>query len=138
MRYTEAQYAMMERLSDGVDWDLLSGSEKEILIFLDGEGIAEPRAYVQEGLWVLTQKGEAVLESHRADLQTKEEQAQKEAEQEAKDERQQRFENKISILNLLVPLITFVIGLFVEHFAHIVPAVGAFFGWVWDAVGALF
>lgn len=134
MRYTEAQYAMMERLLDGVDRDALSAREKDIITFLDGEGIAEPRAYVQEGLWVITQKGEAILELHRVELQSRDEQAKKEAEQEAKNERQQRFENKISVLNLLVPLITFVIGLFVEHFAHIIPAVGAFFQWV----GSLF
>lgn len=76
VRYTEAQYAMMERLSRRVDRDV---------------------------------------------LQTREEQGQKAAYREAKAERQQSFGDKIA-----------------EHFAHIVPAVGAFFGWVWDAVGALF
>lgn len=38
----------------------------------------------------------------------------------AKQERQQRFENKISVLNLFVPLITFVLGLIVENRFEIV------------------
>lgn len=33
--------------------------------------------------------------------------------------RQQRFDNKIAIASVLIPLITFILGLFVEHWAGI-------------------
>ena len=36
-------------------------------------------------------------------------------EQQAKNERQQRFQNKISVASVLVPFITFLLGLAVEH-----------------------
>lgn len=49
--------------------------------------------------------------------------------QEKSDEkRQQRFENKISILQLLVPLVTFILGLIVEHFSGIIGIVFQLFG----------
>lgn len=38
----------------------------------------------------------------------------------AKDEKQQRFQNKISVASVLIPLITFILGLMVEHFYGII------------------
>lgn len=46
--------------------------------------------------------------------------AQKIARDEAKQERQQRFENKIAIANLLIPLITYILGILTEHYAGII------------------
>lgn len=43
-----------------------------------------------------------------------------------KKERQQRFENKISVLNLLVPLVTFLLGLLVEHFSGVIDRLFSF------------
>lgn len=42
------------------------------------------------------------------------------AKKEAEYKGQQRFQNKISVAQVLVPLITFVFGLFVEHFSGVV------------------
>lgn len=46
------------------------------------------------------------------------EQIKEEREKEAKKESQQRFDNKISVVSLLIPLVTFIIGLIVEHYSH--------------------
>lgn len=43
----------------------------------------------------------------------------KSREEQAKNERQQRFQNKVAVATVLVPAITFVLGLVVEHFAGI-------------------
>lgn len=43
-----------------------------------------------------------------------------ERDRQAKQEKQQRFENKLSVLNALVPLVTFFLGLIVEHYAGLV------------------
>lgn len=40
--------------------------------------------------------------------------------QNAERKKQQSFENKISIANVLVPFVTFILGVFVEHWAGIV------------------
>lgn len=62
-----------------------------------------------EVTWSLTPKGEDALAEFEKCCQN-----------EAKAERQQRFENKISVASVLVPLITFVLGLIIEHYAGIV------------------
>ena len=46
----------------------------------------------------------------------------------AKAERQQRFENKISIASVLVPAVTFILGLLVEHFSGIISIALSVFG----------
>ena len=46
--------------------------------------------------------------------------AKEERQQQTKNERQQRFDNKISVASVLIPLITFVLGLTVEHFSGLV------------------
>ena len=75
MKYTNEQYRLMERLQSGVIWDDLDEQEQDILRYLDCEKISEPRAYIQDGLWVLSQEGQTVLETHRHDTKSAEEQA---------------------------------------------------------------
>ena len=48
------------------------------------------------------------------------EQLQEEREQASKTERQQSFDNKIAVASLLVPSITFVLGLLVDHYTDLV------------------
>ena len=50
-----------------------------------------------------------------------------ERKQEAKQERQQSFDNKISVASVLVPAITFVLGVIVEHYTQIASILIAFF-----------
>ena len=47
--------------------------------------------------------------------------------QASKQEKQQRFDNKMSIANILVPLVTFILGILVDHFANIVSWFLSFF-----------
>lgn len=51
----------------------------------------------------------------------------KDHEQHAKEERQQRFDNKVSIASVLMPLITFVLGLITEHHAGIIRIIVSLF-----------
>lgn len=48
------------------------------------------------------------------------EQIQEEREKASKQESQQRFDNKISVASLLVPFITFILGLLVDHYTNLV------------------
>ena len=45
------------------------------------------------------------------------------AKQDAKKERERRFQKKIAIAQVLVPLITFILGILVEHLSGIGEAV---------------
>lgn len=56
------------------------------------------------------------------------EQLKQEIAEASKKERQQRFNNKVAIAQILVPLITFILGLLVEHFTGIVRFAFSLFG----------
>ena len=64
--------------------------------------------------WVITGRGESAL-SEFEDVRKKE----------AEQKEQQRFQNKVSVASILIPLITFVLGIVVEHFIGII---GVLFG----------
>lgn len=59
--------------------------------------------------WAITPRGEDALAEFENITQQK-----------AENERRQRFDHKMQILNVVVPLITFIIGLLIEHFSGII------------------
>lgn len=70
--------------------------------------------------WEITHKGEDALSEFEQSRQ-----------KQAKDERQRRFQNKVSVAQVFVPLITFILGLIVEHYAGLVSGLAEFLGrWV--------
>lgn len=120
MDFTAGQYAVMEKLDKGLHFDALPESEKEIVNYLSRQNIVQPRAQIADDYMELSQKGKQILHAHYAELQARYEKAKKEAEDHAEQKRQQAFENKMSVLNFVAPLVTFVLGILVEHFASIV------------------
>lgn len=146
MDYTDKQYEIIELLEAGLIFDEQSHEIKEILCYLQDQGIANPKAYIADGYYELSEDGKRILEDHRRKLRAakietqrqlqelrrreeekhlaRQEQQLKESKEalkmardEAKQEKQQRFENKIAIANLLIPLITFILGLVAEHYS---------------------
>lgn len=65
--------------------------------------------------YYISDKGKAALEA----LEEK-------RRQEAEAKRQQRFQNQISVAQVLVPLITFVLGLVVEHYTGLISGLSEF------------
>lgn len=63
-----------------------------------------------------------------AKLQSEDSIQQKIACDEAKKEKQQRFENQLAVANLFVPIITYILGVFTEHYAGILDFVLRLFG----------
>lgn len=148
MEYTSDQYALMERLEKGLNYCHLPEDLQWTLRYLQDEGISQPRADIADAHYLLTEQGKRILSERRhklrsaeietrrqlQDLRDREEEKQldrqdrqrkesleaaKIARDEAKQEKQQRFENKIAIANLLVPLITYILGILTEHYAGI-------------------
>lgn len=69
----------------------------------------------------------SVSDKGRAMLLDLEERRRKETEY----KRQQRFQNQVSVAQILVPLITFVLGLIIEHYAGLVSGLSEFLGrWI--------
>ena len=58
-----------------------------------------------------------------ADASRKQQQAEGVAEKKAEEERERRFQKKIAIAQVLVPLITFILGILVEHLSGIAEIV---------------
>ena len=54
-----------------------------------------------------------------AETSRKQQQAKEVAEKKAEEERERRFQKKIAIAQVLVPLITFILGILVEHLSGI-------------------
>lgn len=81
-----------------------------------GESIYIAPVFVTDRRYKLSPAGEDALCAFEQEHQEK-----------AKAERQQRFENKISVASVLVPLITFFLGLVVEYYAGVVGLVVSLF-----------
>ena len=62
--------------------------------------------------WKLTLAGESAISEFE-----------QKREQQAQDERERRFNRKIAIAQVLIPLVTFILGLLAEHYAGIVSAI---------------
>ena len=58
-----------------------------------------------------------------AEASRKQQQAEEVAEKKAEEERERRFQKKIAIAQVLVPLITFILGILVEHLSGIAEIV---------------
>ena len=67
--------------------------------------------------WIISERGKDALFEFE-----------QEREKQAKYERQQRFQNKVSIAQVLVPLITFVLGLVIEHCSGVLGVLFDLFG----------
>ena len=59
--------------------------------------------------WAITPAGQSALQLFK-----------EVAKQHANDESQRRFQNKVSVLNILVPFLTFILGVLVEYFSGVV------------------
>lgn len=130
MEYTQKQYALMEKLSDGLIFDCLDTPEKEILSYLESAGIAAPNVQIADGYWHLSQEGMRILQQYQNEqaaklevLQRRLSDAQEKAKEKAEQKRQQRFENKIAVANLLIPFITFVLGIAAEHYVGVIGGI---------------
>ena len=128
MKYTNEQYRLMERLQSGIIWDDLDEQEQEILRYLDDEKIAEPRAYIQGGLWVLSQKGQAILQTHEAELTAKEELIKQEQEQATKQTAEQKAAQKSErAFQIFLVLLGAIIGLLVSNLERLVAWISSLF-----------
>lgn len=114
MDYTEEQLAMLQRLKSGVLYEDLNEEEREILRFLDQSGLAQPRADIQDGFYTISQNGLRVLSTWQTSVQ----QLQYERSKDAEQKKQWDSENKLAILNLLISLVSFFVGVCVDfHFS---------------------
>ncbi len=69
------------------------------------------------GVYFISDKGRALLQhiekTRRADAEAK---------------RQQRFKNQVSVAQVLVPAVTFILGLIIEHYAGLISLLSEFLG----------
>ena len=131
MEYSDDQYRIMKLLSEGYVWEDPEEYVKEIIWFLESEGIARSRVDIQDNFWTLTEKGKACL----AKKQLREEQLNKVADEATKEERNKRKEKmsdrKFQIaLALINSFLSFAAGMLLEHFSGII----SFFRSLWSCL----
>lgn len=113
---TKRQIEVLKMSVSGVHYyDDLQGHDRGVLMYLADENLVYTKA-LNPPVYFITEKGKAKLKE-----------LEDESKQEAENKRQQRFENKISVLNILVPAATFVLGLLVEHFSGLIELVASLF-----------
>ena len=112
---SKESYDALLRFVNPVETEELSKREQ---LLLDA-GFIEPCATdvdFGEGYFQIFDSAYRITETGMDELRAFE----KKSDEDAKQEKQRRFGNKLSVLNLLIPLITFIIGLLCEHYAGIV------------------
>ena len=67
--------------------------------------------------WIITVAGQDALSAYE-----------KKSAQDTESKRQQRFQNKVSVASVLVPFITFILGLVVEHYSGLISLLLNFLG----------
>lgn len=101
------------------DLSPFEGGTDSILRYLASQGLVEQWDRDPD-YYRVTHKGWHYAEQLAAEERARLERLEQMRQQQAQQERQQRFENKMSVLNLLIPLITFLGGLFLEHHVGII------------------
>ena len=131
MDYTDEQYTIIERLEAGLNYWNLSEDQQWILRYLQDKGIAQPRSDIADGHYLLTELGKRILKSYQKDslvraenIRREQEDKRKQLQQIAADKAERKAEKRAEhvfqiFLALLQALLSFVAGIFVEHFTGI-------------------
>ena len=102
---TPVQFAMLAKFRNGAAYRFTHtpGTDDVVHFLLDSRLIVS-REDIAENYFVATQEGQRALYEN----------AQR-SKQEAENKAQQHFQNQISVLQVLVPLITFILGCIIEY-----------------------
>lgn len=127
MQLSEIRYNALKQYRGGrytgpkITSEIRDFKNRGYIVAVSRESQDQPGSYCMNPTkWTITPLGEDALSEFE---QTRQKQA--------NEERQRRFQNKISVAQVLVPLITFILGLIVEHCAGLVSALSDLFGrWV--------
>lgn len=113
---TDEQIRMLKCAARGMEFSNWESHDGEIMRYLMSEGLVASDCQVSPNYFHATQKGLAKLSEIENASAHK-----------AKQEAQQRFQNKISVASVLVPAITFILGLITEHFSGVIGILAKMF-----------
>ena len=118
---TEKQFSMLKRFQHGEVYHFWNDPQTdEVVRYLMDNGLCTAREDIAPDMIMLTEKGKAVLDGEN-----------KRSNKERKHEANQRFQNQVSVAQVLVSCITFILGLIVEYHAGLIPLILDFLGrWV--------
>lgn len=153
MEYTDDQYDLIEKLEKGLNYWQLPEEQQWTLRYLQDEGIAQPRADIADGHYLLTEQGKRILSERRRKLRAakvevqqkmqelidqesarqedirREKTNEKKRSDEAAAEKAERKAEKRAdrifqiFLAVLQAFLTFVAGLLTEHFLNVIDFV---------------
>lgn len=115
MNYTDEQYAMLDFFKLGARWTDVPETSMPVYWYLMEQKLICPREDIQPDWVTLTEYGKCVFSDHLVSL----EQMNKAMEKDAKQEKQQRFNNKIAVADLSISLASFLVGIIIEFYVGI-------------------
>ena len=116
MSYTDQQIEFLCRFENGNNWSLAQEDNLELLLMLDSDGLLSHHEDTKPDWITLSEKGKQVVFNYREKLHMLE----KVARQESENKRQQRFENKVAVTNILITVVVYILGLISEHFGNFI------------------
>lgn len=116
---TEREYVLLSSVRDGSiqDYKSLDQESAGLLMAMGNRGFV---TLFLSGSLHITPEGVAALAAHK-------EQSEKTAAKDAEQKKDKAFNHKIQILQLVIPTLTFFLGLFLEHYAHVVSLILSMF-----------
>lgn len=123
MNYTNEQYALLASFEKGRNIDDLTESELWGYQLLMEQGLLQPRADIENGWHLLSEKGKVCLHNHNVQLQ----QLSEAREKYTQEERHRTIQDNAAKAGVIVPVITFILGILLEHFTSIID--GIVFAW---------
>ena len=129
--FSKLQRDVLEMLSDGVDWTALSADELEALRYLEGLGLAGAREDLRTGLWMLTERGKAVLQELHSAEKLSQEEAEERAQEKAEQKKEKRGERWFRILELFLAAL---IGAVFTNLDRIIVFLVEWIPRIWSAI----
>ena len=120
MDYTSEQYALMERLESGLLYQNLTEKEQEILRYLDESSITQPRAYIEDGYYELSQEGQRTLDAHRQEQLSLQQQSQEKARDNAE---QKADKHSDRVFQVFLVFLGYALGLITPSLLKVVPVI---------------
>ena len=120
MDYTSEQYALMERLESGLLYQNLTEKEQEILRYLDESSITQPRAYIEDGYYELSQEGQRTLDAHRQEQLSLQQQSQEKARDKAE---QKADKHSDRVFQVFLVFLGYALGLITPSLLKVVPVI---------------
>lgn len=99
---SELQKTMLKKTSNGILWTDLTEDQQDAVRYLDELGLTTARVDLGDDLWMLTEKGKAVLSGLKSMTEQAEQESQKHTKEKEEQTTEKRRERRFRILEIFL------------------------------------